>query len=62
MTSQNSNILQSKVISLTPNWITGITDAEGNFSVNFNYKNNKISFSYKITQNQRSLDTLYYNV
>uniref|UniRef100_UPI001D022A35 hypothetical protein n=1 Tax=Coccidioides immitis TaxID=5501 RepID=UPI001D022A35 len=43
------NTITSK--KLSPWWITGITDSEGNFSINYNTKSNKVTFSYKITQN-----------
>jgi hypothetical protein len=40
--------------------VTGITDAEGNFSINYNNKNKKISFAFKVTQANHSLGILYY--
>ena len=39
---------------LSPMWVTGITDAEGNFSINYNRKANKFNFSFKVTQNMYS--------
>ncbi len=44
---------------LNPWWVTGITDSEGNFSINYNKVANKISASYKVTQNEHSMDMLY---
>jgi len=40
---------------LSPWWVTGITDSEGNFSINYNSKSKKISASYKVTQKDHSL-------
>lgn len=37
-----------------PWWITGITDGEGNFSINVNSKSNKITASYKVSQKTHS--------
>lgn len=45
---------------LSPLWVTGITDAEGNFSINYNNNNKKISFAFKITQTKHSLAILYH--
>ena len=41
-------------------WVTGIADSEGNFSVNYNNKTKKCSFSFKVTQNINSAVILYY--
>ena len=41
-------------------WVTGITDSEGNFSINYNIKTKKCSFSFKVTQNINSAVILYY--
>jgi len=35
--------------------VTGITDSEGNFSINYNSKSKKITFSFKVTQKDHSL-------
>jgi hypothetical protein len=35
--------------------VTGITDSEGNFSINYNSKSKKISASFKVTQKDHSL-------
>ena len=40
---------------LHPLWITGITDSQGNLSINYNTKSNKVSASYKVTQKEHSL-------
>jgi hypothetical protein len=40
---------------LNPLWVTGITDSEGNFSINHNKKTNKITFSFKVTQKASSV-------
>jgi LAGLIDADG endonuclease len=40
---------------LSPWWVTGITDSEGNFSINYNSKSKKISASFKVTQRDHSL-------
>lgn len=41
-----------------PWWVTGITDAEGNFSINYNSKSKKINMSFKVTQKDHSLNIL----
>jgi len=43
---------------LSPWWVTGITDSEGNFSINYNSKSKKINASYKVTQKDHSLIVL----
>ena len=47
-----------KMIKLNPWWVTGITDAEGHFGLNYNSKNNKITASYKVTQKGHSISIL----
>jgi hypothetical protein len=47
---------------LSPWWVTGITDSEGNFNINYNKKSNKVTFSYKVTQKKHSLTILVYLV
>lgn len=47
-------------ITIKPWWITGITDSEGNFSINYNNKTKKVSFAFKVTQNDQSLAILNY--
>ena len=42
--------LEFVINDLSPWWVTGITDAEGNFTINFNANSNKIHVSFKITQ------------
>ena len=44
-----------------PFWVTGIVDAEGNFSINKQkYGNNyKFTFSFKVTQKEHSLGILH---
>lgn len=49
-------ITTSLVIS--PLWVTGITDAEGNFSINYQVKSNKVHASFKVTQKSHSLGIL----
>lgn len=35
--------------ALVNDWyVTGLTDSEGNFSINYNKNTNKVTFSYKI--------------
>lgn len=40
---------------LLPFWVTGITDSEGNFSINYTRSTNKITFSFKVTQKGHSM-------
>ena len=47
------NLLTTNILS--PWWVTGITDAEGNFSINYNKNSNKITYSFKVTQKGHSL-------
>lgn len=47
-----------KKFYLDPNWVTGFTDAEGNFSININQKSGKIGVSFKLSQNYGSRDVL----
>lgn len=35
---------------MVPWWVTGITDSEGNFSINYNVNTNKLTPSFKVTQ------------
>ena len=44
---------------ITPLWVTGITDAEGNFSINVHSLKNKIHGSFKVTQKSHSTGILY---
>lgn len=39
---------------MKPQWVTGIVDSEGNFSINYNTKSKKLSFAFKVTQNNKS--------
>lgn len=42
--------------ALVNDWyVTGLTDSEGNFSINYNKNTNKVTFSYKITQKVHSI-------
>ena len=45
---------------LNPWYITGLADSEGNFSINYNAKSKKVTASFKITQNEDSLNVLYF--
>lgn len=38
-----------------PLWVTGISNSNGNFSIIYNYKTNKITTSFKVTQKDHSL-------
>lgn len=57
----NKNI---KIISLSPNWVTGIIDAEGNFSITKKEKSSKNGylpgFTFKVTQMYYSYEILLY--
>ena len=44
-------------MKFSPFWITGITDSEGNFSINVT--GNKITYAYKVTQEEYSIFILY---
>lgn len=46
-------------ILLSPWWVTGIADGEGNFSINFNKNTKKVTFSFKVTQKDHSLVILH---
>uniref|UniRef100_UPI0023D865BD hypothetical protein n=1 Tax=Gonatophragmium mori TaxID=2966219 RepID=UPI0023D865BD len=60
----NLNLENSKldldIHKLNPWWVTGIVDAEGNFSINYNSQSNKITFSFKVTQINHSINILKY--
>lgn len=43
---------------LSPWWITGMADGEGNFSLNINEKSKKIAASFKVTQKSHSKSVL----
>jgi len=43
------------IIKLSPWWVTGISDSEGNFSINYSKTANKVTFNYKVTQKDHSL-------
>lgn len=48
--------------ALVNDWyVTGLTDSEGNFSINYNtcQNTNKVTFSYKITQKVDSISVLH---
>lgn len=46
--------------ALVNDWyVTGLTDSEGNFSINYNKNTNKVTFSYKITQKVHSISVLH---
>ena len=44
--------------TLVPQWVTGMADSEGNFSLNHN-SNGRVSVSFKVTQKQHSIGILY---
>lgn len=46
----------SKIV--TPLWVTGITDAEGNFSINTAFKYDKTHLAYKVSQKTHSKSIL----
>lgn len=48
----------NKNMNISPWWVTGITDGEGNFSLNITVKNKKINASFKVTQKGHSLSIL----
>lgn len=52
---------KSRLEKLSPYWITGIVDAEGNFSINKQKTGDKYKFSlaFKVTQKEHSLGILY---
>ena len=50
----STGTVNNGIDNLSPWWITGITDAEGNFSINFNAKTQKIHASFKVTQKSHS--------
>jgi len=60
MTNPNNiqNIVSSGLEKLDPMWVTGIVDAEGNFSINYNEKTDKFSAIFKVTQKSTSLNML----
>ena len=43
---------------ISPWWVTGMADGEGNFSININTKSDKISASFKVTQKSHSISVL----
>jgi len=47
--------MKDNLNKLSPWWVTGITDSEGNFSINYNSKSKKVSASFKVTQKDHSL-------
>lgn len=55
ITNKNIYLLNNK---LSPWWVTGITDSEGNFSINYNSKSKTVSASFKVTQKDHSLIVL----
>lgn len=59
-----NNIILKKTTSLHSWWVTGITDSEGNFTINYNSKQNKATFAFKVTQKDDTmlmLLRLYFN-
>lgn len=48
----------NNIINLSPQWITGFTDAEGNFSITYCQTSGKFSAAFKITQKSTSLSVL----
>jgi len=54
----NPNNIQNINEKLDPMWVTGIVDAEGNFSINYNEKTDKFSAIFKVTQKSTSLNML----
>lgn len=59
---KNLNLKLKKIESLSPNWVTGIIDAEGNFSIIKKESKNGYNpgFSFKVTQNYYSYEILVY--
>lgn len=43
-------------LALSPKWVSGFTDGEGNFSIT--YSRNKFSATFKVTQKSTSLSVL----
>ena len=41
-------------------WFVGYTDGDGCFNIYTNYKNSKISFTYKLSQKTNNIQVLYY--
>ena len=56
---RNKRLVHTESFELSPFWVTGIVDAEGNFSINYSKKNDKLNFSFKITQKGHSLVILH---
>lgn len=54
-------VLGSPEKKLAPQWVTGISDSEGNFSISTQNTNNgyKFSLAYKVTQKDHSTGILY---
>lgn len=52
---------KARLEKLSPHWVTGIVDAEGNFSINKQKIGDKYKFSlaFKVTQKEHSLGILY---
>ena len=50
------NIMNIKNISGW--WVTGLVDAEGNFSINYNSRSKKVNFSFKVSQKSHSMCVL----
>lgn len=59
---KNLNLKLKKIESLSSNWVTGIIDAEGNFSIIKKESKNGYNpgFSFKVTQNYYSYEILVY--
>ena len=55
------NFKKPRLEKLSPYWVTGIVDAEGNFSINKQKRGNSYKFSlvFKVTQKEHSLGILY---
>lgn len=55
------NFKKPRLERLSPYWVTGIVDAEGNFSINKQRTDDKYKFSlaFKVTQKEHSLGILY---
>lgn len=46
-------------VNLSPKWVTGFTDAEGNSSINYSKPSGKIGVSFKVTQKNHSVNVLF---
>lgn len=42
------------------NWFVGFTDGDGCFNIYIDNKNNKVIFTFKISQNNKNIQALYY--